>query len=98
MSDLYNHSLEFLKWDAGYPRFTRANPSIEDCEEVGSLCLFQPNSFIDSVKIEAGGGFLCRIFPIELVEFLFGDGIIIVDLIRWEDIVYSRHRACANMT
>ena len=71
---------------------------MEDREEVGLFCLFQPDSFIDSIKIKAKDGFLCRIFPIQLLEFLFGDGVIIVDLICQENIVYSRHCACANMT
>jgi len=71
---------------------------MEDHEEVGSFRLFQPNSFIDSVKIKAEDGFLCRIFPIELLEFLFGDGTVIIDLIRREDIVCMSLRACANMT
>jgi len=70
---------------------------MEDREEVGSFRLFQLDSFIDSVKIKTKEGFLCRIFPIELLKFIFGDGVVIVDLIRREDIVYSRHRACANM-
>jgi hypothetical protein len=61
---------------------------MEDREEVGSFYLFRPDSFIDSVKIKANDGFLCRIFLIELLEFLFGDGVIIVDLIRRENIVY----------
>ena len=38
--------------------------------EVGSFRLFQPDSFIDSIKIKTKDGFLCRIFPIELLEFL----------------------------
>ena len=49
---------------------------MEDREEVGLFHLFQPNSFVDSVKIKTKDGFLCRIFPIELFEFLLQDGII----------------------
>ena len=71
---------------------------MEDSEEAGSFCLFQPDSSIDSVKIKTKDGFLCRIFPIKLLEFLFGDGVIIGDLICQKNIVYSRYCACANMT
>ena len=88
MSEICN-SLEFLKWDAGYPWFTRTNPSMEDREEVGLFRRFQPDSFVDSIKIKTKDGFLCIIFPIELLEFLFGNEVVIVDLICREDIVYS---------
>jgi len=63
---------------------------------VGSFCLFQPNSFLDSIKAE--DGYLCGVFPIELFEFLLGDGIVRVNLISREYIMYSGHRAHANMT
>jgi len=63
---------------------------MEDREEVGLFRLFQPDSFVDSIKIKTKDGFLCIIFPIELLEFLFGNGVVIVDLICREDIVYSR--------
>ena len=63
---------------------------MEDREEVGLFCRFQPDSFVDSIKIKTKDGFLCIIFPIELLEFLFGNEVVIVDLICREDIVYSR--------
>ena len=71
---------------------------MEDREEVGLFHLFQPNSFVDSVKIKTKDGFLCRIFPIELFEFLLRDGIIRIDIISQKDIMYSGHRTHANMT
>jgi hypothetical protein len=52
MSDLGNHTLELLEWNPSHICFTQADPSVEDREEVGSFCLFQPNSFVDSIKIE----------------------------------------------
>ena len=65
---------------------------------MGSFCLFQPNSFLDSVKIKAGDGFRRGVFPIKLIEFLLRDWIIRVDLISREYIMYSGHRARADMT
>jgi hypothetical protein len=40
MSDLGNHSFEFLEWDPAHPLFTLADPAVENREEVGSFCLF----------------------------------------------------------
>ena len=65
---------------------------------MGSFCLFQPNSFFDSVKFEAEDGFLRGVFPIKLVEFLLGDRIVRVDLISREYIVYSGHCTRTTMT
>ena len=65
---------------------------------MGLFCLFQPNSFFDSVKIKTKDGFLRGVFPIELLEFLLGDRIIRDDIISREYIMYSGHRARANMT
>jgi hypothetical protein len=76
MSDLGNHTLELLEWNPSHARFSRADPSVEDREEVGSFCLFQPNSFVDSVKIEAKYGLCSSIFPIALLELILRDGVI----------------------
>jgi hypothetical protein len=68
---------------------------------VGLFCLFQPNSFFDSVKIKTKDGFLRGVFPIKLIEFLLGDRIVridIISLVSREYIMYSGHRAHANMT
>jgi hypothetical protein len=71
---------------------------VENREEVGSFCLFQPNSFLNSVKIKTEDGFLSGVFPIELLEFFVGDWIIRGDLISREYIMYSGHCARADMT
>ena len=42
--------------------------------------------------------FLRGVFPIELLEFLLGDRIVRIDIISREYIMYSGHRAHANMT
>ena len=65
---------------------------------MGSFCFFQPNSFFNSVKIKTEDGFLRGVFPIELLEFLLGDRIVRIDIISREYIMYSGHRADANMT
>ncbi len=71
---------------------------MENREEVGSFCLFQPNNFLNSIKIKTEDGFCRGVFPIKLLEFLLGDWIIRVDLISREYFMYSGHRARANMT
>ena len=70
---------------------------MEDREEVGSFCLFQPNSFLDSTKIKTEDGFFRGVFPIELLEFLLRDRIVRVDIISREYIMYSGHCARAIM-
>ena len=49
-------------------------------------------------KIKAKDGFLRGVFPIKLLEFYLGDLIVRVDLISREYIMYSGHRARADMT
>ncbi len=62
MSNLGHHSLEFLAWDTTPTCSTRVDPAVENREEVGLFCLFQPNRFLNSVKIKTEDGFLRGVF------------------------------------
>ena len=96
-SDLGNHILKLLEWNPTHSRFTGADPSMEDREEVGLFCLFQPNGFVDSIKIKTNYGLHSSIFPIALLELLLRDGVIGIVVISHEDIMDSHHSAYAHM-
>jgi hypothetical protein len=86
-----------LEWNPSHAYFTQADSSVEDREEVGLFCLFQPNGFVDSVKIKTEYGLHSSIFPIALLELLLRDGVIGIVVVSQEDIVDSHHSACAYM-
>jgi hypothetical protein len=97
MSDLGDHTLKLLEWNPSHAHFTRVDPSVEDREEVGLFCLFQPNVFVDSIKIKIEYGLCSSIFPIALLELLLRDGVIGIVVISHEDIMDSHHSAYAHM-
>jgi len=53
---------------------------------------------VHSVKIKSQNSLCGGIFPIALLELLLCDGVIAVVVIVWEDIMYTGHGACADMT
>ena len=67
-------------------------------EEVGALRIFEPQRLSESIKFEPENRFCCSIFPIQLLELFLGDRVIRVVVVSQENVMYPRHRACANMT
>ncbi len=52
MSYLCDHSLKFFEGDAACAQLARADPAMENSEEVGLFCFLKPDSFLVTVEIK----------------------------------------------